>query len=119
MISVLRLGLALSLLVATIGGSTASAASLSDVFDAVNGFEAVAFNPGGSNRGAFKVTGVLHGQGNEQTLGYQFADFETADRHYASCERFALIAMKDAGHYAFVVDIDAMRNVMSCHLQRR
>jgi hypothetical protein len=108
---------------ASVTAAPADAAGPGDqVFDAVNGYEAKLENSQNIYHRVFAVTGILHGQAAEQTLTYQFFDGDTGDRFAPTCERFALIAMKNAGHFAFVVVTDPSgtpNSVIGCRLERR
>jgi hypothetical protein len=95
-----------------------AAFSATQTFDAVNGFEQDLLNSGDTFHHTFVVTGIQRGQASASSVTYQFYDQEIADRYYASCERFALLAMKDAGHYAFIVTTDG-QYVTRCRLEKR
>jgi hypothetical protein len=91
------------------------------VYDAVNAYQVNASNDSEITHRSFAVTGILHGQSAEQTATYQFYyDQVTPDRLAPSCERYALMAMKSAGHFALVLvvgEIDPV-TVTACRLQR-
>jgi len=92
------------------------------IYDAVNGFEIASGNNPPLHHG-FIVTGIKRGESAEQSTPYQFPDPDTGDRYVASCERYAMIAMKDAGHYAFVVvtypGSGTPLTIEGCRLERR
>jgi hypothetical protein len=93
-------------------------------YDAVNAYEVLLRNGQDTEYRAFSLTGVLRGQSAAQTVTYKFYDNATANMFAPVCERLALIAMKDAGHYAFVVVSDPTYGVTngaitSCRLERR
>jgi hypothetical protein len=95
------------------------------IYDAVSSYEALSRE---AYRGGFTLNGILRGQSAGQTSNYVYGDSDQAAAK-SSCERFALIAMKDAGHYAFVVRYQsgAILNpsgapadyVVACRLERR
>jgi hypothetical protein len=113
------LGLCLALGVSSVALSASAAVASTRTFDAVNGFEQVSSTDNDVYFHTFVVTGIVRGQATEQTFTYHFRSQETADRYYQSCERFALLAMKDAGHYAFIVKLDGADYVAGCRLEKR
>jgi hypothetical protein len=104
--------------------ATVAAGPNDRAFDAVSAFEAKIVSSS-SGYQAFAVTGILRGQSAEQTIPFTFGDADTAARYAPSCERYALIALKDAGHFSFVVVTNGYVNpndgtmpVVSCRLER-
>jgi hypothetical protein len=104
---------------ATAVAPRASADDTPVIFDSVDTYQARISN--GADPSTFVVTGIIRGQATAQTIGFHFYanSFDPQLGLPASCERYALIAMKDAGHYSFVVTTQTPSIVVGCSLERR
>jgi hypothetical protein len=103
----------------------ARADNTTKIYDAVNAYEARVIRDQTGNYRGFTITGIPRGASAEETATYYFWDATTGDSFYPTCERLALMAMKDAGKYALILTTQPSSGntqgvgLYSCRLERR